>query len=55
MCRLQHTKSGPLKLVLTRSIVTYNGNYNALPRNYKYSPNIKGHSLLFQIEIDGLT
>lgn len=29
MCRLQYTKSGPLKLILTRPVVTYNGNYNA--------------------------
>ena len=47
MCRLQHTKNDPLKLVLTRPIVTYNENYNALPYNYKTSPNIEGFTPVF--------
>jgi hypothetical protein len=40
ICRLQQTESGLPKHVLTRHIVTYNGNYNALPYNYRNSPNI---------------
>jgi hypothetical protein len=55
MCRLQHTENNPSKLVLTRHVVTYNGNYNALPYNYKNSPNIEGHAPMFQTKIDGLT
>jgi hypothetical protein len=55
MCRLQYTDSSPPKLVLTRLVITYNGNYNALPYNYRNSPNIKGYALVFQTEIDGLT
>jgi hypothetical protein len=55
MCRFQYTKSGPPKLVLTRHIIIYNENYNALPHNYGNSLNIKGHALVFQNDIDGLT
>jgi hypothetical protein len=40
--KLQHTKRGPSKLVLTRSIVTYSGNYNALDHNYIYYLNVEG-------------
>ena len=52
---LQHTENGLPKLVLTKHIVTYNENYNALPYNYKNSPNIKGIAPVFQTRIDGLT
>ena len=55
MCMLQHTESGLPKLVLTKHIVTCNENYNALPYNYKNSPNIKGIAPVFQTRIDGLT
>jgi hypothetical protein len=47
MCRLQHTESNPLKLVLTKPVVTYNEIYNALPYNYRNSPNIEGSTLMF--------
>jgi hypothetical protein len=53
--KLQHTKSGPPKVVLTRLVITYNRNYNALPYNYKISPNIESPAPMFQVEIDGLT
>jgi hypothetical protein len=55
MSRLQHTKSGPLKLILIRPVVTFNRNYNTLPHNYKNSPNVKGLAPVFQTKIDGLT
>jgi hypothetical protein len=55
MCRLQHTKSGLPKLFLTRSAITYNRIYNALPYNYKNFPNVEGLAPMFQTEIDGLT
>jgi hypothetical protein len=55
MCRFQHTKSNPPKLILTRPAITYNENYNALPHNYKNYPNIEGFAPMFQIEIYGLT
>jgi hypothetical protein len=55
MCMLQHTENGLPKLVLTKHIVTYNENYNALPYNYKNFPNIKGIAPVFQTRIDGLT
>jgi hypothetical protein len=54
MCRLQHTKNSPLKLILTR-LVTYNGNYSALPHNYRNSPNIECHASMFQNKIAGST
>jgi len=47
ICKLQHTKRGPSKLVLTRSVVTYSGNYNTLDHNYIYSLNVKGPALEF--------
>jgi hypothetical protein len=47
MCRLQHTESNPLKLVLTMPVVTYNENYNTLPYNYRNSPKIEGSTLVF--------
>jgi hypothetical protein len=53
--RLQHAKSGLPKLVLIRLVVTYNGNYNALPYNYGNSLNIKGFTPVFYTKIDGLT
>jgi len=40
VCRIQHTLSDSLKLVLIRPAFTHNRNYNALPRNYKNSPKI---------------
>ena len=55
MCRLQHTKNSPLKLILTRPVVTYNGNYSALPHNYRNSPNIECHTSMFQNKIVGST
>lgn len=55
ICRLQHTNNGPSKLVLTRLVVTYNGNYNALLYNYRNSHNTEGHVPMFQIEINRLT
>ena len=55
VCRLQHTESDPLKLVLTRLAFTHNENYNSLPHNYGNPPNVEGPTLVFQTEIDGLT
>jgi hypothetical protein len=55
MCRLQHIKCSPPKLILIRLIVTYNMNYNAFPYNYINSPNIECLALVFQTKIDGLT
>jgi len=47
MCKLQHTENNPLKLVLTKLVVTYNEIYNALPYNYINSPNIEGSTPMF--------
>jgi hypothetical protein len=55
VCRLQHTESDPLKLVLTRLAFTHNENYNSLSHNYGNPPNVEGPTLVFQTEIDGLT
>jgi hypothetical protein len=35
MRKLYHTRRDPPKLILTRHVITYNGNYNALPHNYR--------------------
>jgi hypothetical protein len=35
MCKLYHTRRDPPKLILTRYVITYNGNYNALPHSYR--------------------
>ena len=48
MCRLQHTESGPSKLILIRHVITYNGNYNALPYNYKILPILRILLLCFR-------
>jgi hypothetical protein len=42
ICKLQHTKRGLSKFVLTRSVVTYSRSYNALDHNYIYSLNVEG-------------
>jgi hypothetical protein len=55
VCKLQHTKSNPSKLILTRPAFTHNGKYNALPRNYSNPPNVEGPAFMFQTEIDELT
>jgi hypothetical protein len=35
MRKLYHTMRDPPKLILTRHVITYNENYNALPHNYR--------------------
>jgi hypothetical protein len=35
MRKLYHTRRDPPKLILTRHVITYNENYNALPHNYR--------------------
>jgi hypothetical protein len=47
ICRLQHTESGPPKLILTRPAITYNENYNALLHNYRNSPNVESPASVF--------
>jgi hypothetical protein len=47
--KTQPTRNGPLKLILTRPVFTYNKNYSVLPHHYGSS------SLFLQTEIDGLT
>jgi hypothetical protein len=47
--RTQPARNGPLKLILTRPVFTYNKNYSALLHHYGSS------SPFLQTEIDGLT
>ena len=55
VCRVQFVTGKPPKLVLSKLIVAHEGNYNALPHDYRCSFKSTQQIPIFQAEIGGLT
>lgn len=55
VCWVQFTAEGLPKLVITRPIIASKGNYNVLPQNYGYFFYSVQRTLVFQVEVGGLT
>jgi len=54
-CRCQQTMGWPLKIILTKPTYINSRNYNDLPYNYRYLFHFETLTLIFHVEVEGLT